>query len=96
MESPPDLDRIRRAALDQVDKARRAVIAFFVVAGVLEGIFLVLVLVTTDFADPTHRLILFAACLVYLTLGVGLLALGAYVRLNALRVIQAVELADDR
>jgi len=44
-----------------------------------------------DFKDPTHRLMLVQTVLIYGTLGIGLIALGALVRLNTLRVLVALE-----
>lgn len=85
------IDAARRAALDQIDKSERARKRAVAVAGAIEAVLLVAILITADFGDPLHRLIFFSACLVYGTLGIGLVALGAHVNVSLHRVLRAIE-----
>ena len=87
-----DLDRIRGAALDRMDKARRWLWIFIALAALSEGGFLVTYLALMDFDDRLHVLVLVAACLIYITLGICVFALGAYIRMSTLRVIKGLEL----
>lgn len=50
-----------------------------------------LLIFTADFGDPLHRLVFLAACLVYGTLGFGLIALGAHVNTGNQRILKAIE-----
>ena len=86
------IDRIRGSALDRIDRARRAFIALLVATAVIECACLVTYLVLMDFGNRVHLLILVGSVLVYMTLGVGLLTLGAYVGWMTQRVLKAVEL----
>lgn len=85
------LDEMRAEALRRVDRAERDFKMLFVGAAIVEGLALAGFFLLMDFKDPLHRLLLVHAVLIYGTLAIGLVALGAYVRKNALRVLQAVE-----
>ena len=85
-------DNAASEALHRIDRSRRTVTAWIAGAGTLEGILLVAFILLADFGNRTHLLLLIAALLVYGTLALGLLALGAYVRTCSLRVIDAIDL----
>ncbi len=87
-----DLDRVRRAALDRIETSRRHARGMLIAGAVFEGVALVLILLTADFGDLTHRLIFFCAVLVYAPLAFGLFALRAYIDLSVQRILKAVEL----
>jgi bacteriorhodopsin len=90
MNDSTNLDRIRGAALDRVDKARRIFWILVVLTGLCEGGLLVTVVLLMDWSDPLHRLLLATAALIYLTLGTAIIALGAYVNWCTQRVLRAL------
>ncbi|HXI12239.1 MAG TPA: hypothetical protein VNM92_06300 [Thermoanaerobaculia bacterium] len=81
------LDEIRSKALNEVDRAQRNVKVAILGGAMFEGLFLLALLLTADLKDPTHRVILFAAGMIYMPVVMGLLALGAYVNRCTLRVL---------
>lgn len=81
-----------QAALDRLDRANSRVTLLIVVAAVVEGVLLMLVLTTVDFKDPLHRVIFLLSMLTYLTLGLAIVALGAYVSQVQQRLLSALEL----
>jgi len=85
----PDLDRIRGAALDQVDHARRGFYGFIALTSGVEVVLLFTVYLLTDWSDPLHKLLIAVAGLIYLTLGAALLALGAYMNWGLQRLLIA-------
>jgi hypothetical protein len=86
------LDAIRAAALDRVEKRERAFKMAFVAAALVEGVMLAAFLLLADLSNRLHLLILVSAVLVYSTLALGLVALGAHVSRVGERVLMAVEL----
>lgn len=89
-----DADRIRRAALDRVDRsARNAKLAFLGAAGV-EVLFLAAFLLLADFSNRTHVLLLLATMTVYSIVGLGLVVLGAHVSRNTRLILRALETRD--
>lgn len=91
-------ENIRNATgdvLDRIDRAeRRYKLAFFAAVGV-EAATLLLYLALADFSERTHVLLLVAMVATYTIVGVGLVALGAHINRNTLRVLQAIQLAAD-
>ena len=85
------VDRIRRTALDQIDKRDKASLRLQIAAAIVEGIGLILYLVLMDFSNRLHWLIFIAACLVYGTVMLGLFALGAEVKASVQRILRAIE-----
>ena len=65
------LDAIRSKALDELDRARRGFLAAIIAGTVFEGACLLALMVTIDFKDPLHRVILFATGLIYLPMTSG-------------------------
>ena len=84
----------RRAALESVDRAEQRFKGVVLAAAAMETGLLATFLWLMDFDEPLHWLLLVSAGLVYGTLGIGLVALGAYVRMSTLRVLKALELRD--
>jgi hypothetical protein len=91
MNTSDRLDAMRAEAMRRVDRAERDFRVMFVLAALVEGATLACFLLMMNFRDPLHRLLLAHAVLVYGTLAIGLVALGAYVRQSVLRVLQAVQ-----
>ena len=86
-------ERAQSAALNKIDNSQKAFRWLTAGACLVEGVFLVLVIMLADFGNDLHLLILACSFLVYMTLGMCLIALAAYVKLNALRVMRHVESA---
>ncbi len=91
MTDEDSVDRIRKTALDQIDKRDKTSWWLHVAAAVVEGTGLILYLVLMDFSNRLHWLIFIAACLVYGTVMLGLLSLGAEVRASVQRILRAIE-----
>jgi hypothetical protein len=81
-----------RTALDRLERANRRVSMLVIAAAVVEFALLALVLVTIDFDDRLHRLVFLLAMLTYLTLALGLVAVGAHVSRVGERLLNALEL----
>ena len=94
MPHEPDFENVHRAALDRVDQSKRYVLYAIIAVAFAEVSLLLTFVLLADFSDRLHVLIFVAACLVYITLGLGLVALGAYLNRNTLRVLAAIELLD--
>jgi hypothetical protein len=91
-----DLDRIRGAALDRIEKAERQRKYLLGGMALAEGLCLVLYVVLADWDDRLHQLIFIAACLVYTTLALGLFSLAAHVQACTQRVLRSVELLNGK
>lgn len=89
--SEQDIDRIRKGALDQADKRRRASNWLLVAAATVEGVGLILYLVLMDFSDRLHWLIFIAAGLVYGTLALAMFSQGEETKAAFQRVLRAIE-----
>lgn len=76
---------------DLLGRSERAYVWWFGAAAVVEAIMLVAFLMVMDFDDRLHWLILIAAFLVYGTLTLVVIALGAYTRHWILRVLDVLE-----
>ena len=85
MNDSTDLDRIRGAALDRIDKARRWFRILIACTALVEGAFLIAFVLLADWNDRLHVLVFLAACLVYLTLGTAVITLGGASRLTTVR-----------
>ena len=94
MTTEANLDDRRRAALDTVEKSEREVRGRLILTAVFEGALLIAVVLLMDWGDRLHLLMFLLACLVYGSLGLGLVTLAAYLKLNTLRVLAAIELLD--
>jgi hypothetical protein len=89
MKNQPDFDRIRGAALDRIDQARRWFWTFFWLTALCEVGMLVTVLLLIDWSNSLHHLLLAIAVLIYMTLGLAILALGAYMNWCTQRLLDA-------
>ena len=85
------LDAIRDQALETVDASESRFRKVIALAGLIETVLLGTFLFLMDFGNTLHWLILVSALLVYATLSVGLVALGAYVRTSTLRILTALD-----
>ncbi|HEX4952326.1 MAG TPA: hypothetical protein VF017_02875 [Thermoanaerobaculia bacterium] len=92
MTSIPDIDKALGTALDEIAKSERGYKAAIFVAAILEAAFLLAVLKFADFSDRTHLLLVISSIATYSILAFGLIAVGAHVSRNTLRVLKALEL----
>ena len=90
-----ELERARLAAIKQVAGAERFFLLCVVLTALCEAIFLVCLFWQMDWSDPVQRLIVISTGLVYGTLGMAVLALGAYQRWWALRIVRAIQLGPE-
>src|SRR5262245_19334877 len=94
--SSSNLDRVRGAALDRIERGARAYRLAFRSAAAVEGAFFVGFLLLADFSNRLHVLLLLATVAVYTIVGLGLFALGAHVNRCTDRVLQAIEWSSKR
>lgn len=94
--SSQDLDRMRGATLDHIERSDRAKIAAIAVAAVGEAAFLVGFLWLADLTNRLHLLLFISTVAIYGLLALGLIALGAHVSRCAERVLRGMELLRQR
>lgn len=82
-------------ALDRIDRAERRYKQAFAAAVGIEALMLPVYLALADFSNRTHVLLLIATVATYTIIAIGLVALGAHVNRNTLRILRAVQLAAD-
>ena len=92
MSEERNIDGIRGATLDRIEKSERNYKLVFTGAAVVEALFIGSFLVLADFSNRTHLLLLIAAIAIYTILALGLVALGSYINRNTLRILKAIEL----
>jgi hypothetical protein len=86
-----DLDQMRAKALEQMDRAQRNFKAAFFGAVIFEGLFTLGILYFIDFKNPLHLLIACCTGVIYMPVILGLVALGAHVNRNTLRVLARLD-----
>ncbi len=85
-----DLDTIRESVLDNMEHHERMVRLAIFGAVALEGVLLIIVLLTIDWRDATQKLVFVTSILSYSILALGLAALGAHVSRTVGRVLAAI------
>jgi hypothetical protein len=91
-----DLGKVRAAALERVARGERNLKIAIGGAAVAEAGGLASFLLLMNFQDRLHWLLLVMAILIYGTLALGIVALGAYVNLATQRVLKAIALQEGR
>jgi hypothetical protein len=86
-----DLEQLRAHALKQMDRAERNFKLSFFGAVIFEGLFTLGIIYFVDFRDPLHMLIVCCAGVIYMPVILGLVALGAHVNRNTLRVLARLD-----
>jgi hypothetical protein len=86
-----DLDQMRAKALEQMDRAQRNFKLAFFGAVIFEGLFTLGILYFIDFKNPLHLLIACCTGVIYMPVILGLVALGAHVNRNTLRVLARLD-----
>jgi hypothetical protein len=92
MSDPNNLDLVRGAALDRIERGERRFKWAFLAAAGLESLFLVGFLLLADLSNRLHLLLFIAAVATYSILALGLVALGAHVSRCTERVLKAIDL----
>jgi hypothetical protein len=91
MATASNLDHVRAAALDRIDRSergyRRAIFAGFVAEAALLLAFVFL----ADFNNRLHLLLMIATVGIYTILALGLVALGAHVSRNTQLILRALD-----
>lgn len=90
-----DLDGVRRSVLDEVDRANRARVLAIGAAALAEAVLLSAAVWLIDWADRTQVVLFVLFVLTYVTLGLGLIALGTHVSRSTARVVAAVAAAGE-
>lgn len=96
MPSNQTLDEIRREALNRVDRSERSQRWWIAVAAAIEAACLLTFISLADFSNRLHLLLFIGAILVYGTLAMGILALGAFTQSWCVRILAALQLLDER
>jgi hypothetical protein len=91
-----DLDRVRAAALERIDRSERNYKIAFFGAGVVETAFIVSFLLLADLSNRLHLLLLISTVSCYSIVVLGLFALGAHFNRGVARVLKAVELSGEK
>ena len=91
MSTDGDLDRIRKGALERIERSERNYKAAFFFAALLEACFLAGFLLLADLHNRLHLLLLISTMAVYSIVGMGLVALGSYVRKQTHMILKALD-----
>ena len=86
-----DLEQLRANALKQMDRAAMNFKLAFFGAVIFEGLFTIGILYFIDFKNPLHLLIACCTGVIYMPVILGLVALGAHVNRNTLRVLARLD-----
>ena len=91
MIEPTDLDKVRATALERMERAERSYKIGKVFLITFEATLLACMLLTMDYRDRLHWLLLFTALLVYgIWLG-GILTLGSYIKYSTQGILKAID-----
>jgi hypothetical protein len=91
-----NLDQVRRAALDRIEKSERHFKGALVAAAIVEGLFLVTFLLAMERGNRTHLLLLVGTVGSYTVIVLGLIVLGTYVNQSTARILKAIELMREK
>src|SRR5689334_5731889 len=91
-EKDNDLDKVRRAALDTVERNQKMLVMFMLFGAGFETLLLAGFLLLADFSNRIHVLLLIAKVASYSIIIMGLFALVFYLKSSVLRVLKAVEM----
>lgn len=87
-----NLDAIRVAALERIDRSERNFKLAFFGAFVVEAAFVVSFVLLADLSNRLHLLLLISTVSCYSIVVLGLIALGAHINRGIARMLKAVEL----
>ena len=87
-----NLDSVRAAALERIDRSERNFKLAFFAAAIIEAAFIVTFLLLADFSNRMHVLLLISTVSSYSIVVLGLVALGEYTNRGLARILKALEL----
>lgn len=93
--SEKNVDHVRRAALDSIERSQKMFILFILFGAVIESLMLAGFLLLADFSNRLHTLLLISTIASYSIIIMGLFALGFYLKSTVLRVLKAIEMLDE-
>jgi hypothetical protein len=96
MSGTVDLDRVRAAALERIDRGERNFKLAFVGAVVVETAFIVSFLLLADLSNRLHLLLLISTVSCYSIVVLGLFALGAHINRGIARLLKAIEMSGEK
>jgi Na+/proline symporter len=91
-----NLDHIRGAALDRIEKSERQFKLALFGALLFECLFMVTFLLAMERGNRTHQLLLIGTVGGYTVIVLGLIVLGTYVNRCTARVLKAIELTEEK
>lgn len=95
MSDKTNIDEIRSATLDQIERAHRNTVLALCAGAVFEAFFLVALLLSMERGNQLHRLLLIATVGGYTVVVFGLIVLGVWLNRVMLRNLKAIELIKD-
>jgi len=95
MSDRTNVDGIRSATLDQIERAHRNMVLALCAAAAFEAFFLVALLLGIDLGNKLHVLLLISTVGGYTVVVFGLIVLGAWLNRVMLRNLKAIELIKD-
>lgn len=93
--SEKNLDRVRTAALDRIEKSERQFKWALFGAAVFECLFVVVFLLAMERDNRTHWLMLIGTVGSYTVVILGLIVLGTFVNRCTARVLRAIEMVSE-
>lgn len=91
MSTESDLDRVRKGALERIERTERRYKLAFIVAAIIEAAFLGGFVLLADFKNRTHVLLLISTVALYSIIGTAIIGLGAFVKWQTRLVLQALD-----
>ncbi|HEY0078267.1 MAG TPA: hypothetical protein VGB73_06445 [Pyrinomonadaceae bacterium] len=91
-----NLDEVRGAALERIERSERNFKLALYSAVAFEMLFLVAFMLAADFSNRLHVLLIIATVGGYTIVVLGLVVLGAHMSRGVLRILKAVELLRSR
>jgi lysylphosphatidylglycerol synthetase-like protein (DUF2156 family) len=86
-----DIDAIRKKALEQIDKREKKLKFGIMGIALYELTLLLLFIFFANWSDRLHQLLFISTLLIYGTLGLGIVALGALLNINTAKILKAIE-----
>ena len=96
MAGPTNINGVRGAALDRIEKSERNFKIGMIIFAILESAFLILFIFIMDRSNKLHVLLFVAAAGFYTLIILGLVVLGLHIRRDTQLVLKAIETLSDQ
>jgi hypothetical protein len=96
MAGPTNLNGVRGAALDRIEKSERNFKIGMIIFAILESAFLILFVFIMDRSNKLHVLLFVAAAGFYTLIILGLVVLGLHIRRDTQLVLRAIATLSDQ